>query len=172
MSQENEELTVGASLVSAAGHEEMDRVETRLLGAIRDGNAPAVELPVTHRFTPGLYVREIFMPAGTLLTSRIHKTEHPYVITKGVVSVLIPGTGVETLSAGHVGITLPGTRRLLYIHEDTTWLTFHPNPENEDLEAIEARIIERRELEDGKTTFELYAAELMAALPSPKEEAQ
>ena len=25
-------------------------------------------LPLTHRFTPGLYIRQIFMPAGTLLT--------------------------------------------------------------------------------------------------------
>jgi hypothetical protein len=36
-----------------------------------------IELPIVHRFTPGLYIREIFMPAGALVTSKIHKTEYP-----------------------------------------------------------------------------------------------
>ena len=37
-------------------------------------NYPAVDLPLKHYFTKGLYCREIFMPKGTLLTSKIHKT--------------------------------------------------------------------------------------------------
>lgn len=146
-------------------HASIDGLERAMLA----GEAPLVDLPVVHRFTPGLYTREIFMPAGTLLTSRIHKTEHPYVITKGRVSVYIPGEGVQHLEAGHVGITRPGTRRVLYIHEDCTWLTFHPlvpgeddGSEEERLAAIEARIIDRRELADGKTGHELYLEGLAA----------
>lgn len=100
-----------------------------------------VEMPVTHRFTPGMYAREIFMPAGTLLTSKIHKTEHQYVVISGKVSVWV-GDGEEiVLEAGHVGITMPGTRRVLYIHEDTRWITFHPT-ELTDLAAIEQELIE------------------------------
>ena len=102
---------------------------------------PAAEMPVTHMFTPGLYVREIFMPAGTLLTSKIHKTEHPFVILSGKVSVWV-GDGEETLFEGpYVGVTKPGTRRVLYIHEDTRWLTFHPTEET-DLAVIEQQLIE------------------------------
>jgi hypothetical protein len=93
-----------------------------------------------HRFTPGLYIREIFMPAGMLCVSKVHNTEHPYIISKGVVSVFIPGKGVDVLSAPHTGITLPGTRRLLYIHEDVIWTTFHPT-DLTDLEEIEQAII-------------------------------
>jgi hypothetical protein len=85
---------------------------------------PQVDCPLVHRFTEGMYIREIFMPAGTLVTTLVHKTNHPFVITKGKVSVWNDGA-VEHLEAPHVGITKPGTRRLIVIHEDTTWITFH-----------------------------------------------
>lgn len=150
-----------ALTADAALHEEMDRLELGMLAS-----APAVDLPVEHRFTPGLYIRTIHMPAGTLLTSKIHRTEHPYVVTRGRVSVYIPDRGVEHLEAGHMGITQAGTRRLLYIHEDTVWTTFHPNPDDvEDLEVIEERLIERRELPDGRTAHELYSEALHLILP-------
>lgn len=143
-------------------HQELDEMERAMLAL----GAP-VELPVIHRFTPGLYAREIFMPAGTLLTSRIHNTDHPYVVISGAARVYIPGVGVQRLEAGHVGITQAGTRRLLYIEEDCRWITFHPLVEGEsaeeDLPAIEARIIERRELNAGRSAFEEYSTLLAEA---------
>lgn len=100
------------------------------------------DCPVTHRFVPGMYIRQIFMPEGTLVASKIHKTEHPYTILQGRVSVRI-GDKWEVLTAGHLGITKPGTHRLLYIYEDTVWVTFHPNPDNiTDLNELEKMIIE------------------------------
>lgn len=132
-------------------HQRLDSLELAMLQG-----GEAVDLPLVHRFTPGLYAREIFMPAGTLLTSKIHKTEHPYVVLSGRVSVYIPDKGVEHIEAPYVGVTEPLTRRVLYIHEDCRWVTFHPNPEDETVEEIEERIIERRELPSGETTHELY----------------
>ena len=44
---------------------------------------PRVELPVTHRFTKGMYIREIQIPAGTMLTSMTHKTEHLFLYPRG-----------------------------------------------------------------------------------------
>ncbi len=100
-----------------------------------------VDMPVTHRFTPGLYAREIFMPAGTLLTSKIHKTEHPFVVLSGKVSVWTGDGDEELIEGPHVGITKPGTRRVLYTHEDTRWITFHPSEET-DLVKLEQQLIE------------------------------
>lgn len=97
---------------------------------------PQVDTPLTHRFTNGMYSREIFMPAGTLVVSRQHKTEHQYVVLTGKVMVNVPGEGVKILEAGHVGITKPGTRRALYIIEDCKWITFHPTKET-DLEKLQ-----------------------------------
>jgi len=77
--------------------------------------------------TPGLYIRQITLPKGTLLTSRIHKTCHPFVVTKGAITVYNTiGDTQELYHAGHKGITYPGTRRVLYTHEETTWTTYHP----------------------------------------------
>lgn len=97
--------------------------------------------PLKHRFVDGAYVREIFMPKGTLLTSKIHKLRHPYFIMKGDCSVLTE-KGLVRLKAPYHGITEPGTKRVLYIHEDTIWITVHTNPSNtKDLKRIEKRVI-------------------------------
>jgi hypothetical protein len=102
---------------------------------------PQAEFPVQHEFTPGLYRRTIFMPAGSFLISKIHKTRHPFVVTKGRAKVYSDETGTVEIAAPHHGITEPGTRRLLYILEDMEWATYHATPET-DLAAIEALIIQ------------------------------
>lgn len=107
-------------------------------------NFPIIDCPVTNRFTDGMYVREIFMPAGAFITSKIHKTQHQYFILKGKVIVWIDGIE-QILEAPHIGITEPGTRRVLYILEDTIWATSHPNPDNETLEQLEDRIIQKND---------------------------
>jgi len=104
-----------------------------------------VDCPLTHRFTNGMYIRQIFMPKGTLVASKIHKTQHPFVILRGRVSVRNRDQW-EVFTAGHIGITEPGSHRLLYIYEDTVWVTFHPNPDNlTDVDELEKQIIEFHE---------------------------
>jgi len=148
---------VPGGVTTSEAHEAIDTLEQLMLGEV------PVECPLTHRFTPGLYSREIFMPAGSLITSKIHRTEHPYVVSKGRCLVWIDGTGWVLIEAPHSGVTKPGTRRVLLILEDTVWTTFHPISEGEsgDLEAIEARIIEPRtdhlELPQMPTAAELAA---------------
>jgi len=109
--------------------------------SIMAASAPVIDFPVEHLFTPGLYTRVIFMPAGSLLTSKIHKTQHPFTIMKGRVSVWTKEQGIQHLEAPHFGITEPDTRRLLYVHEDTVWMTYH-STKLTDVAAIEAEIIE------------------------------
>lgn len=84
-----------------------------------------IDAPLQHKFTEGMYIREIFMPAGSLWTSKIHKTEHPYVVSYGKVAVSIDNNEWYEITAPYTGITQPGTRRVLYILEDCIWTTFH-----------------------------------------------
>lgn len=107
---------------------------------------PQLDCPQNHIFTPGLYVREIFMPAGAVFVSKIHRSKHPFVISKGAVSVWMAETGWQRLEAPHTGVTMPGARRILFIHEDCVWSTFHPTTET-DLEKIESQLIEPRDVE-------------------------
>lgn len=117
---------------------------------------PQLDLPLTHRFTPGLYIREIFMPKGSLVVSKIHKTEHPFVVSHGHAAVWTEETGVVQIKAPYIGITKPGTRRILFIHEDCIWTTFHPTTET-DVAKIEAQIIEPRTVTEALGDQERFA---------------
>lgn len=107
-----------------------------------------VECPLVHRFVPGMYIREIFMPKGkdgkeNWVTSLVHKTKHPYFILRGKVSVYSDNDGVQVLQGGDRGITMPNTRRVLLIHEDCVWVTCHPTnivPKDDSKEAIEEAV--------------------------------
>jgi hypothetical protein len=102
---------------------------------------PRVELPVTHRFTKGMYIREIQIPAGTMLTSMTHKTEHPFVISEGAIKVTSDNEGSVIYEAPHTGITKPNTRRALHALTDVVWTTFHVTDET-DVEKICEQILE------------------------------
>lgn len=121
----------------------IDEVEFRIMqlsDAEFQGRAEQISfLPLKHRFTPGMYIREIFMPAGKVLTSQVHKTEHPFVISKGKALVYLNReNGWKELVAPHSGTTFPGSRRILLILEDMIWTSFHPNPtDTTDLVEIE-----------------------------------
>ncbi len=103
--------------------------------------------------TPGIYTRELTMPEGSLVFSRIHMETHPFMIVSGKVSVY-DGEGVQVLEAPYKGVTRAGTKRVLYVHENTTWITFHPT----DLEVLEG-------INEGNTitcdTFEEYESHLL-----------
>ena len=64
------------------------------------------------------------MPKGQIISTGIHKIEHPYFVQKGDVSVLTD-EGIIRIKAPYNGITKPGTKRLIYMHEDTIWITVH-----------------------------------------------
>lgn len=106
---------------------------------IRD-NAPAVPMPVQNHFGPHVYLREIFMPAGTLVVGKMHKTEHFNIITQGRVRLIQEDDSITEVSAGDVFISKPGVKKVLYIVEDTRWVTVHPT-ETKDTQALEDELI-------------------------------
>jgi hypothetical protein len=98
--------------------------------------------PLTHRFTDGIYTREIFMPAGTVCVGKIHRHEHPNFLMSGKVTVVTEDGGIEEIEGPKVMISPPGTQRAVYVHTDTVWVTVHHNPDNErDLDKIESFVI-------------------------------
>lgn len=116
----------------------IDKLEAKMVST---GNS--IDCPLIHRFTPGLYTREIFMPEGALVTSRVHKTVHQFMLLEGTVSVFSENDGEQLLEAPYVGITLANTRRVLYIHDNARWITSHAVdiiPENDTPEAYKAAV--------------------------------
>lgn len=78
-----------------------------------------------HDFCPGLYARTIFMAANTIVISKIHKTQHFFVVAKGSCTVVDSHGNRKLIAAPYLGVTMPGTERALHIHEDCIWTTFH-----------------------------------------------
>lgn len=109
--------------------------------------------PLKHSFADGVYVREIFLPKGILLTGKIHKHAHPNFLMQGEVLVRTEHEGVEHLKAPLSIISKAGTKRVVFALEDTIWITVHVTGET-DLDKIEEYVIAK-----DYEAYELYAAE-------------
>ena len=118
--------TAGEVAFTEAVQQRIDDLESCLRVGIDCGALVDVRQQLRHVFTPGLYARELSLPRGTIVVTKIHNTEHPFVVSKGVVRVFIEGVGWETITAPHLGVTKPLTRRVVLIVEDCVWTTFHP----------------------------------------------
>jgi len=117
----------------------IDQVERRIveLGGMIQATGEQLEgFPVTHRFTPGIYIRELKMPPTAIVVGRTHATEHPWVMTTGRILVFVEGDGWIELVAPASGITKIGTRRVAVVLEPTTWTTFHATTLT-DIEEVE-----------------------------------
>lgn len=150
MTTDNQSLTQSASglSTSAKDNQLINGLERELVDRF-----PPVECPVVNTFTPGLYSRKTTMPAGSIVTSKIHKTEHQFVVLAGRCKVYTEEAGVVEYKAGDSGITKPGTRRVLVMLETTTWMTFHPTDET-DIGVIEEQIIEPHDIPSYKLLAE------------------
>jgi hypothetical protein len=100
---------------------------------------PQADIPVTHRFLDGIYIREVFMPRGTIVVGKIHKREHVAIISKGRATVLTED-GLKEIKAPYTFKSQPGVRRALVIHEDMVWTTVHRSDET-DLDRLEEQLI-------------------------------
>jgi hypothetical protein len=99
-----------------------------------------VECPVKHGFANGVYLREIFMPAGTYVIGKEHKTEHFNIILKGQAYVLM-NDDVQLITAPCTFVSEAGTRKVLVVLEDMIWQTTHVNPDNTtDIEELEDKL--------------------------------
>ena len=106
---------------------------------------PPVDAPVTNHFAHGVYGREVFVPAGSTLTGHIHKFTNMNVLLSGEMSVLTE-EGIQTVSAGFVVVSPPGTKRVAHAHTDCRWLTVHGTHETE-IDVIEREFIAHSEQE-------------------------
>lgn len=104
-----------------------------------------VETPVEHIFAPGVYIREMFIPANTLFLGRAHRHGHLVQLTAGSVTLITPA-GSQFLKAPAQVHTFPGCQMVVYTHEDIRCRTVHPNlHESNDTQALEDDIFEPKE---------------------------
>lgn len=117
--------------------------------------------PLKHSFADGIYVREIFIPKGTLLVGKIHNHEHPNFLMSGDVSVFTE-EGTSRLKGPLSMISKAGTKRVVYAHEDTVWITVHTNQKNtQDLKEIEDFVIAKSYEEFDSKLIESFCNEVI-----------
>jgi hypothetical protein len=114
------------------------RLQDKIIGEGLD--VGAASCPVKHHFAPGSYGREMSLPAGLVVVGKIHKHAHVNVISKGRVQVFTEHGGLQELCAPCTFVSVPGTKRVVHVIEDTVWTTVHVTDKT-DLAEIEREVI-------------------------------
>lgn len=112
---------------------------------------PQVELPIEHYQIKGVYVRKGFIPAGTILTGKVHNFESISILAQGTLRIT-NGTDSYTISSPHTFVDQAGIKRLGYAETDCTFITIH-RTDNTELEDIENELT--------SDTFEEYEQQLL-----------
>ena len=94
---------------------------------------------IEHFFADGLYIRLMRGKKGDLVVTKLHKTNHPYFVLYGDVTVT-SSDETKRIVAPCFGITKAGTKRVAFFHEDTVWITVHATKER-NLENVEREVI-------------------------------
>jgi SET domain len=113
----------------------VEEVESTMLGM------PQAEAQVIHRFGPGIYIREVIIPAGILAVGHRQRFEHMNVMLKGRVTVFNDNGTTTELVAPMVFVGKPG-RKIGYVHEEMVWQNIYATTET-DIEKLEATYLEK-----------------------------
>ena len=101
---------------------------------------PQAELKTEHFFSPGMYCRRVFRPAGTLIVGKVHKKPHFFLCAAGEI-IAWTESGMRKLQAGDVVECQPGTKRVTLATTDAIGITIHKTDKT-DLDEIEVELVE------------------------------
>uniref|UniRef100_A0A6M3IH16 Uncharacterized protein n=1 Tax=viral metagenome TaxID=1070528 RepID=A0A6M3IH16_9ZZZZ len=101
----------------------------------------AVDCPVSHVFSGGVYIRQILIPKGTLIMGKRHRHETCNILMKGTMSVFVGENEPLNVISGPLIFTSPPlSKKLAYTHEDCVFINIHPTNET-DVDKIEQEFI-------------------------------
>lgn len=104
---------------------------------------PQVDCPVFHKFSPGLYIRELHMPKDSIVLGHYQRFEQLCFLTKGTLIFHNEDGSNTEMSAPQV-FTAPAGRKLAFVVEDAIFTNVHVNPDNEtDIDKLEERYLDK-----------------------------
>jgi hypothetical protein len=124
--------------------EKIELAEYFLKNYFEGSEQTAKELPLEHFICNKTYTRQITLPKDMLLTGKVHNFDHVSILSKGDVSVMTPD-GINRIKAPATWISKAGTKRLIYVHEETIWSTIH-HSENTFVEDLEKELVHESDL--------------------------
>lgn len=104
---------------------------------------PQVECPVVHHFGPGIYIREVTLPAGTLAIGHAQRFEHLNIMLTGAVSMVGDDGNLKVLRAPLIFVGKPG-RKVGVVLETCTWQNVYAT-EEKDIDKLEAMYLDKSE---------------------------
>jgi len=93
----------------------------------------------THHFADGVYLREMYMPEGSVVVGKIHRTRHLTIIASGTVQITTD-KGIETITGPAVFVSPAGAKKAIHAITEATLMNPHPTEET-DLVKIEQQFI-------------------------------
>lgn len=113
----------------------IEQVESHLL------DLPQVECPVVHHFGPGIYIREVTLPTGTLAIGHAQRFEHLNIMLTGAVAMVGDDGQTKVLRAPMIFVGKPG-RKLGYVLETCIWQNVYSTDER-DIDKLEAMFLDK-----------------------------
>lgn len=119
--------------------------------------SPQVECPLTHRFAPGICIREVTMPANSLIIGHAHRFADMNIMLTGRMTILNDDGTTNQLKAPLTFLGKPG-RKIAFIHEDVIWQNVFPTTETdadkvEDIFLIKSKTWKFDQIERMKLAF-------------------
>ena len=103
--------------------------------------AESPEIPIKHSFADQIYVRQMNMKAGHVVVGAIHNHQHVWFLLTGHVSINNNGEVIDYVSPCYT-VSEPGSKRVIYAHEDSIFVNVHKNPLNvKDMNKLEEEIV-------------------------------
>ena len=124
--------------------EKIELAEYFLKNYFEGSEQTAKELPLEHFICNKTYTRQITLPKDMLLTGKVHNFDHVSILSKGDVSVMTPD-GINRIKAPATWISKAGTKRLIYVHEETIWSTIH-HSEHTIVEDLQNELVHESDL--------------------------
>ncbi|MEN8390209.1 SET domain-containing protein-lysine N-methyltransferase [Acinetobacter indicus] len=103
---------------------------------------PQADCPVAHHFGPGIYIREVTLPAGIFAVGHAQKYEHLNIMLTGKVAIVDNGV-VRVLEAPMIFTGKPG-RKVGYVLETCVWQNVYATEET-DIDTLEAYYLDKSE---------------------------
>lgn len=97
--------------------------------------------PVVHHFSPGIYIREVHLPAGIFAIGHRQTTEHLNIMLKGRVLMHNEDGTTTELTAPLMFTGQPG-RKMGYILEDVVWQNIYATEER-DVQVLESMFLDK-----------------------------
>jgi quercetin dioxygenase-like cupin family protein len=102
---------------------------------------PVDTIQTEHHLHGGVYSRKVFIPKGTVVVGRVHKTAHVFICISGEIKVWSTEAPVCVMTSGDITESLPGVKRVVFTLEDTVIMTVH-RVEALTMDELEDEIVE------------------------------